>query len=93
MLAAKVVERERGAMEDKRFPFGRFVGVRNFEVVVENIGTVYDGPNGFAAAAEYVAYVGICKRGEGRVGNSVVLFNDGEIVKEFTNAVNEEEAV
>ena len=55
----------------------------NYEVIVSNIGTVYEGTNGFKAIREYNAYVGISKRSIGRAaGERVTMLRDGEIHKE-----------
>lgn len=51
-----------------------------YEVVVENIGTVYSGNNPVEARTNYGVYKRQSESGVGRAGNeAVVLFCDGEI--------------
>jgi hypothetical protein len=50
-----------------------------WEVIVGNVGTVYEGSNGFKARQEYSAYVAISKKNTGRAGGeSVFLMKNGE---------------
>ena len=59
----------------------------NYEVIVANIGRVYDGKNAFDATVCYNTYVGKSKRQEGRAADeSVTLLKDGEIIKEHFGA-------
>jgi len=59
-----------------------------YEVIVQNIGKVYEGSNGFEANTEYQRYVGKSKRGEGRAaGEGVTLYKDGDILKEHIGEV------
>ena len=61
----------------------------HWQVIVGNIGTVYDGANGFTARQDYDAYVGLSRAPYGRAsGESVVLFRGGEI--ELEHAATEE---
>lgn len=54
-----------------------------YQVIVGNIGTVYDGDNGFEADKRYNTYVGRSRRGEGRCAyEPVTLMKDGEPHKE-----------
>ena len=54
-----------------------------YEVIVQNVGKVWEGTSGFDAFREYSAWVGKSKRGEGRAaGEGVVLFKNNEIMKE-----------
>jgi len=56
----------------------------NYQVIVGNVGTVYEGTNGFTATRDYNSYVGISKRGIGRAGNEpVTMIKDDEIHKEY----------
>ena len=56
----------------------------NYEVVVGNIGTVYDGPHGTTARAAFREYVHASKQARGRAaGEQVTMFEDGEPVKEY----------
>lgn len=56
----------------------------NYQVIVGNIGTVYEGTNGFEAIKEYNQYVSISKEGTGRAGNEqVTLLRDNDIYKEY----------
>ena len=55
-----------------------------WEVIVGNVGAVYDGPNGFEAIKAYGEYVAISKAGEGRAGyEPVYLMRNRETRKEF----------
>jgi hypothetical protein len=58
-----------------------------FQVIVGNVGTVYDGANEATADREFYAYVKLAKgRGEGSsraAGEHVALMADGEISREF----------
>jgi len=59
----------------------------HYEVIVGNIGKVFEGHNGFDAYVVFNTYVGKSKRGEGRVaGESVALWLNNEPVKEFYGA-------
>lgn len=50
----------------------------NWLVVVGNIGTIYDGKDGFTAKQEYAAYKALSEAGYGRAGNEpVTLFRNG----------------
>lgn len=58
--------------------------VKEYEVVVGNLGIVYSGTDGRKAVTTYFEYIEISKAPHGRAsGESVVLFADGEIVREF----------
>ena len=55
-----------------------------WEVIVGNIGKVFEGSNGFQARVAYNSYVGMSKRNYGRAsGESVSLWKDNEPFKEF----------
>ncbi len=82
-----------GRFAELRFADGRFeatplagavlpVGAR-FAVVVGNIGTVYDGSDAAKAISDYIGYLADAKKPYGRAsGESVVLFADGEPVRQ-----------
>lgn len=54
-----------------------------YEVVVDNVGTVYRGASGVEARKEYAAYVKQSRTGMGRAGGeSVTLYKNGGTVKE-----------
>ena len=56
-----------------------------YSVIVGNVGTVYDGENGFKAIQEYNAYVTISRAGSGRAGNEhVTLFKNGDVFRAWT---------
>lgn len=58
--------------------------MKPFQVVVGNIGTVYDGSNVLQANAAYRAWVLKSKRNEGRgAGEPVTAFHNGEIRAEY----------
>ena len=55
-----------------------------YEVIVGNIGTVYDGDNSDEAVLHYHGYVRQSKSGMGRAGNeTVVIMEDGEPMPEY----------
>ena len=55
----------------------------NYQVIVGNVGTVYDGDNRKEAEDAYADYVDFSKALMGRVGGeAVTLFCDGEILLE-----------
>jgi hypothetical protein len=55
-----------------------------YEVIVGNVGTVYDGFSRSAALAKYRTYVQSSKSGGGRAGGEdVALMKDGDISKEY----------
>ena len=63
-----------------------------YEVIVSNVGKVAEGDNAFKANTVYNTYVGQSKRGYGRVaGETVALYRNGELVKEFLGSVQEAE--
>lgn len=54
-----------------------------YEVIVGNVGTIYDGGSYREALKRFKTYVEISKSGSGRAGNEdVTLMRDGEIIKE-----------
>ena len=54
-----------------------------YEVIVGNVGTVYDGSGKVAAKTTYLRYVKVSLSGAGRAGGEgVVLMEDGEIIAE-----------
>ena len=63
--------------DEKIAAYGRW------EVIVGNIGRVYEDYNALWARSYFNTYVGQSKRGEGRAaGENVTLMCDGEIMKE-----------
>jgi len=62
-----------------------------YEVVVGNIGTVYDGNNPVEARKDYGEYVKQSKNGYGRAaGESVTIFKDGDVHLEHIGDCDEE---
>ncbi len=58
--------------------------VMSYQVIVGNIGTVYDGPELKKAIASFKRYMELSTIGGGRGGHEpVTLMKDGEIRKEF----------
>lgn len=56
---------------------------RRYEVIVGNVGTVYDGTGKTIAKTAYLRYVKVSLSGAGRAGGEgVVLMEDGEIIAE-----------
>jgi len=55
-----------------------------YEVIVQNIGKVWEGSNGFTARTIFQQYVGKSKRGIGRAaGESVDLFKNDDVIKTY----------
>lgn len=55
-----------------------------YEVIVGNVGKVFEGSNGFEARQNYNHYVGQSKRKVGRAsGEQVSLWKDNEILEEY----------
>lgn len=55
----------------------------NWQVIVDNVGTVYDGTDETVARKSYNDYVTISKAGHGRAGGkNVSLFDDSDVVEE-----------
>jgi hypothetical protein len=62
-----------------------------FQVIVGNIGTVYDGNNFTVASTTFNQYVKASKAQDGRAsGESVVLMHNNKIRKEHEGAANQE---
>lgn len=61
-----------------------------WEVVVDNIGSVYYGRSERKAREYYRDYLKQVKEQTSRAGDSVVLFHNGEIVEEYENPVKED---
>lgn len=62
--------------------------VKNFSVIVSNVGEVYNGTSEEDANRTYTESVDLSKNNYGRFsGESVTLFQDGEIVKEFVGSL------
>ena len=63
-----------------------------YEVIVSNLGKVLEGNNSVKANSAYNTYVSQSKRGYGRVaGESVDMYRNGEIVKQYTGSLHREE--
>lgn len=57
----------------------------NYQVTVDNIGTVYDGGFYDSANDAFHVYKNRSSKGIGTAsGNSVLMFKDGKILKEYT---------
>ena len=62
-----------------------------YEVVVGNIGTVYQGSDEAEAHEQYRTYINDSTAGYGRVGGeTVTLFKNGEIEEEYDPTDDEE---
>lgn len=58
--------------------------VRKYQVVVGNIGTVYEGEDGDRAGELYSIYKNMSRNGVGRgAGEDVTLLEDGEITHAY----------
>jgi hypothetical protein len=63
-----------------------------FQVIVGNIGTVYDGNSYSKATEDYLEYLDQSARQYGRAaGEDVTLMADGEIIHEHVGDRHEEE--
>jgi hypothetical protein len=61
-----------------------------YEVIVSNIGKVWEGSNGFEARKTYNQYVALSKAGRGRAGGEdVSLWKDNEPIKEHYGTATE----
>lgn len=59
-----------------------------YNVIVGNIGRVYSG-NGTEAMRVFATYKALSLDNYGRAaGESITIFKDGEIVKEFVGSIN-----
>lgn len=57
----------------------------DYEVIVQNIGKVFEGSNGWEAKRTFNEYVGKSQREEGRAaGEGVDIYKDGHIVNQYT---------
>ena len=64
----------------------------DYDVVVGNIGTVYSGTSQSAAMGKYDEFVRQSKTNSGRAGGEdVILFKNGQIVKEYEGNLNAED--
>jgi hypothetical protein len=65
----------------------------NYQVIVGNIGTVYDGPEKQTAQWEYEAFIAGSESGVGRCGGEdVTLMKDGDIEAEFYGTITRSES-
>lgn len=61
-----------------------------YQVIVGNIGIVYEGPNDFEAIREYNTYVSQSKENYGRAaGEPITLLRDDEIYKEHYGEIEQ----
>ena len=68
----------------RRWPGNEENEMGKFQVVVGNIGHVYDGNNFMQASCKYRAYIKASKADCGRAaGEPVTLFHNGEIRSEY----------
>lgn len=68
--------------------------IHQYEVVVGNIGTVYSGTYSSDAIMTFIAYSDKSERNEGRAaGESVTLFQDGEIAKVYIGTIDQQESL
>lgn len=66
--------------------------MKEYEVIVSNIGCVHRGTNKKKAMKEFADYMRSSKLEYGRAGGeSVDLYSDGEIIKEFTGSIHASE--
>lgn len=55
-----------------------------YQVIIGNIGTVYQGVNGIAARNQFNAYVAVSQAPHGRgAGEPVTLMQDDDIIDEY----------
>ena len=66
--------------------------MKAFQVVVGNIGHVYDGSNYMQACAKYKTYVEQSKSNYGRAaGEPVTMFHNGEIKREYFGTLEQQD--
>ena len=66
--------------------------MRNYQVIVGNIGKVYDGSNEFSACQTYDEYVILSEQSSGRAsGEDVALLLNDKIVREHVGYNNSNE--
>lgn len=64
----------------------------NFQVIVGNIGCVYSGEDREDALSTFNVYVEQSQSGAGRAGGeSVTMWKDGDLVREFVGTVDQGE--
>lgn len=62
-----------------------------FQVIVNNLGTVYDGASSVDANKIYKAYIQASKEPHGRAsGESVIMLKDDEIMREYEGTLQDE---
>jgi hypothetical protein len=62
-----------------------------YQVIVGNIGTVYDGTSKVNALKDFEEYKEQSESGVGRAGGeNVVLFENGEPIKQFTGTLSQQ---
>ena len=62
--------------------------MNNFQVIVGNIGTVYDGNNYMQAKCKYTSYVKASRANVGRAaGEPVTLLHNGDIRSEYMGEI------
>lgn len=60
---------------------------QNYQVIVGNVGMVYDGPSAEEARSKFDVYVELSKSHVGRAGGEdVTIFLNDEIVREFAGS-------
>lgn len=65
--------------------------MKAFQVVVGNVGHVYDGSNWMQASAAYSKYIKLSKANIGRAaGEPVTLFSHGEIKAEYFGTIEQD---
>jgi len=66
--------------------------MKPFQVVVGNVGHVYDGSNWMSACAVYSKYINMSKSNIGRAaGEPVTLFHNGEIKREYFGTLEQQD--
>ena len=64
----------------------------HYQVIVGNVGTVYDGTSNSDAIMTWIAYCDMSREGRGRAaGETVTILKDGEIANEYTGTLAQEE--
>lgn len=82
--APKKAAKRRATTKRNAAPKKRSTARHHYEVIVSNIGTVYDGHSGETARDTYREYVAMSKAGRGRAGGeSVTLMKDDDILTEY----------
>lgn len=67
------------------------MGKNHYQVIMSNVGIVYEGTNGFTAIKEYNSCIALSKNSLGRAsGENVELLRNDEIMRIFVGSLEKE---